>query len=120
LGWYKCNIDGASNGNPGIASCGGIFGNHDANFIYAFAEPLRINTSYVAEFCGAMRVIEIAYQNNWSQIWIETYSSLVVLAFNQASNLVAWQIRNRWRSYVHDQSNALCYYSHLQGKESNC
>jgi hypothetical protein len=25
LNWIKCNIDGASNGNPGLSSCGGIF-----------------------------------------------------------------------------------------------
>jgi hypothetical protein len=68
LNSFKCNIDEASNGNPGIASCGGIFRNHEANFIFAFAEPLGINTSYVAELCGAVRAIEIAYQNNWSQI----------------------------------------------------
>jgi ribonuclease HI len=113
LGWYKCNIDGASNGNPGIASCGGIFRNHDANFIYAFAEPLGINASYVAELCGAMRAIEIAYQNNWSQIWIETDSSLVVSTFNQPSNPVAWQLRNRWKNAMFMMSEMHCVITHI-------
>jgi hypothetical protein len=61
INWYKCNIDGASCGNPGNASCGGIFRNHDAEFVYGFAEPLGINNAYVSELCIAMRTIEIAF-----------------------------------------------------------
>jgi hypothetical protein len=38
--WIKCNIDGASNGNPGNASCGGVFRNSDSDFISAFAETV--------------------------------------------------------------------------------
>jgi hypothetical protein len=30
VSWIKCTIDGASSGNPGIASCGGIFRDSDA------------------------------------------------------------------------------------------
>jgi hypothetical protein len=34
--WIKCNIDGASKGNPGISSCGGIFRNNEADFFTLF------------------------------------------------------------------------------------
>jgi hypothetical protein len=62
LNWYKCNIDGAFCGTSGNASCGGIFRNHAAEFMYGFAEPLEATNAFVAELCGFMRAIEIAYQ----------------------------------------------------------
>jgi hypothetical protein len=38
--------------------------------VYGFAEPLGVTTAYVAQMCGAMRAIEIAFQNNWNNLWI--------------------------------------------------
>ncbi|MCH99434.1 ribonuclease H protein [Trifolium medium] len=101
LNWFKCNIDGASNGNPGLASCGGIFRSYSADFVLGFAEPLGVTTSYYAELCGAMRAIEIASQNHWHNIWIETDSALVVSAFQKPQNPVPWPIRNRWKNTLH-------------------
>jgi ribonuclease HI len=100
LNWYKCNIDGASNGNPGNASCGGLFRDHASDFIFAFAEPLGIASSFVAEISGAMRAIEIAFQHHWNNLWLETDSSLVVAAFNNPHKLVFWNLRNRWKNVL--------------------
>ncbi|GAU32674.1 hypothetical protein TSUD_218510 [Trifolium subterraneum] len=86
--WLKCNIDGASNGNPGNASCGGIFRSHSADYVFGFAEPLGVSTSYFAELIGAIRAIEIAFQNHWHNLWIETDSALVVLAFQREIKLL--------------------------------
>jgi hypothetical protein len=47
VSWIKCNIDGASSGNPGIASCGGVFRDSDAEFLLAFAEPLALQENCV-------------------------------------------------------------------------
>ncbi|GAU16777.1 hypothetical protein TSUD_200200 [Trifolium subterraneum] len=69
INWLKCNIDGAAEGNPGLASCGGIFRNHVANMIYCFAEPLGTASTFQAELCGAMRAIEMAHNRNWKNIW---------------------------------------------------
>jgi len=87
LKWTKCNTDGASNGNPGNSSCGGIFRSHGAEFMSCFSEPLGITSSYQAELCGAMRAIEIAHQRNWLNLWLETDSALVVLAFTKPNQL---------------------------------
>ncbi|KAK2424264.1 hypothetical protein QL285_034644 [Trifolium repens] len=113
LNWYKCNIDGASNGNPGNASCGGIFRDHEANFIYAFAEPLGFASSYVAELCGAMRAIEIAFQQNWFNLWIESDSSVVVAAFSNPAKPVAWQFRNRWKNIMFMVRQMNCIVTHI-------
>ncbi|GAU19469.1 hypothetical protein TSUD_77130 [Trifolium subterraneum] len=69
INWLKCNIDGAAKGNPGLASCGGIFRNHEADMIYCFAEPLGTASAFQAELCGAMRAIEVAHNRNWKNIW---------------------------------------------------
>jgi len=57
IGNNKCNTDGASSGNPGISSYGGIFRDHEANCIGYFSEPLGVSTSYQAELQGALRAI---------------------------------------------------------------
>jgi ribonuclease HI len=119
LNWIKCNIDGASIGNPGISSCGGVFRNHESNCIYAFAEPLAISTSYVAELSGAMRAIEIAFQKNWHHLWLESDSALVVLAFNNPSKHVAWQLRNRWKNvmFMASQTNLIVSHIYREGNQ---
>jgi ribonuclease HI len=96
--WYKCNIDGASNGNPGTAACGGVFRNNYSDFVFAFVEPLGIATSFYAELSGALRAVEIAWEKGWMNLWLETDSSLVVSTFNKSNNSVAWSLRNRWRN----------------------
>jgi hypothetical protein len=89
INWHKCNTDGASLGSTGVSSCGGIFRDHAANFLSCFAEPLSISSSYQAELSGAMRAIKIAYQKNWMNLWLETDSTLVVLA-SRSNNQVPW------------------------------
>jgi ribonuclease HI len=110
---FKCNIDGASRGNPGIAACGGIFRNHDAEFVYGFAEPLGISSSFVAELCGAMRAIEIAYNKNWRYLWIESDLSSVVSAFRNPDNLVVWWLRNRWKNVLFMVSQMNCIITRI-------
>ncbi|KAK2417490.1 hypothetical protein QL285_039786 [Trifolium repens] len=108
INWVKCNIDGASKGNPGLAGCGGVFRNHDADLLYCFAEPLGIASSFQAELCATMSAIEVAYKMNWNNIWIETDSTLVVLAFQNSNSMVPWYLRNRW-------SNILLLFRNLNG-----
>jgi ribonuclease HI len=96
--WIKCNIDGASKGNPGLSSRGGIFRNNEADFLLCFAEPLGYTSSYQAELQGALRAIEVAHQMNWNNLWLETDSSLAVLAFKNPDFLVTWSLRNRWHN----------------------
>jgi ribonuclease HI len=100
INWLKCNTDGASCGNPGNATCGGIFRNSAAEFVYGFAEPLGESTAYIAELSGVIRAIEIAYQNQWNNLWIETDSSCVVAAFQDRHKPVAWCLRNRWKNVL--------------------
>jgi ribonuclease HI len=112
LNWIKCNTDGASNGNPGIASCGGVFRDHHAEFVFAFVEPLGVETSFFAELSGALKAIDIAYDRNWLNLWLESDSSQVVAAFKNPKNPVAWPLRNRWRNAIFKMSQMNCIVTH--------
>jgi hypothetical protein len=57
LNWIKCNCDGASLGNPGPSSCGGIFRDSTSSFLGAFTYNLGISSSLNAELVGAMLAI---------------------------------------------------------------
>jgi len=95
--WIKCNTDGSSNFNT--SSCGGIFSNSDADFLLGFAENVGPENAYYAKLCGAMRAIDIAHQNNWSNLWLELDSALVVNAFKN-KYVVPWKLRNRWNNCI--------------------
>jgi ribonuclease HI len=98
--WTKCNTHDASCGNPGNASCGGVFRDDKADFLFAFAEPLGFESSFFAELCGALRAIEIAFDRNWLNLWLESDSSLVVAAFKNPNKPIAWPLRNRWNNVL--------------------
>jgi ribonuclease HI len=83
INWTNCNIDGAKKGNPNIATCGGNFRNHDAEILYCFAEPLGNASSYQVELTAPI------YIYDWHNIWLETDSALVVLAFNYTNIVVS-------------------------------
>ena len=95
--WIKCNIDGASLGNPGPSSCGGIFRDKNADFLGAFAYNLGISNSLVAELNATMFAIELAHHRGWNHIWLESDSMFVTLAF-KSKKIVPWQLRNRWEN----------------------
>jgi hypothetical protein len=66
--------------------------------LFAFAEPLRIATSFFAKLSGALKAIEIASSDHWSYLWLETNSMLVVNAFKNQNKTVAWPLRNRQKN----------------------
>jgi ribonuclease HI len=119
INWLKCNIDGASSGNPGNAACGGIFRNHESDFVYGFAEPIGDTTAYIAEMSGAIRAIEIAFQNQWTNLWIESDSSSVVAAFHNPDKPVAWCLSNRWKNTLHmtKQMNFMVSHIYREGNQ---
>jgi ribonuclease HI len=93
--WLKCNIDGVAKRNSCHAFFGWFFRNHETNLIYCFVEPLGIASSFQAGLCGTLRAIEVAHIMNWNNIWLETNSALVVLAFKNINSNVTWNLRNR-------------------------
>lgn len=69
----------------------------NANHLGSFA--VNIDT-LKAELIGAILAVEIAYQNYWGKLWLETDSKLVVAAFKSNPSVLPWQLRQRWKKNV--------------------
>jgi len=74
--WVKCNTDGASQGNLGVATCAGIFRNSHGESRGCFAANLGIANALHAELMGVILAIEIASDKQLNHLWIETDSKL--------------------------------------------
>ncbi|CAK8576871.1 unnamed protein product [Lathyrus sativus] len=118
-GWIKVNIDGASGGDPINAACGGIFRDHFGNHIESFACNLGPVNSLFAELMGAILAIEHALVRGWSNIWLESDSTLVVMAFSKPS-VVPWKIRNRWDNCTATLGNCNFLASHIFREGNHC
>jgi ribonuclease HI len=116
LNWTKCNIDGAC--SQGLASCSGVFRNHEAEFMLCFAEPLGTCSPFQTELCAAMRAIELAHHYKWKNIWLESDSLLVVSTFTNRSVPVSWNLRNRWHNILILLNDLNCIVSHIH-REGN-
>jgi len=62
-----------------------------------------------------MRAIEIAFAKYWLNLWLETYSSLVVHAF-QSSNLIPCQVTSRWNNVMILHRNMDYIVTHIYRK----
>jgi len=60
--WIKRNVDGASVGNPGPSSCGGIFKDSNGDFLGAFAYNLLFVKIKVCGLCSSLE------QNHFSSL----------------------------------------------------
>ena len=109
----------AAQGNPGMAACGGIFRNSDADFLVAFSVNLGVSTALHSELIAAMVVIEIAHVKNWHNLWLETDSMLVFLAFKYAK-IVPWSLRNRWNNCLFLLSMFNFNFSHIYRDGNHC
>ncbi|CAJ2638119.1 unnamed protein product [Trifolium pratense] len=65
-----------------------------------------------------MRAIEIAFEKNWLNIWLETDSSLVVAAFNNPTKPVAWPLRNRWQNVLFMTNHMNFFVTHIYREDN--
>lgn len=70
-GWTKLNFDGSLKGKTGGASIGGVFRNHEAEFLLGYAESIKPTTSTVAELAALRRGLELTLENGWGDVWME-------------------------------------------------
>jgi ribonuclease HI len=96
-----------------------FFRNHLADFRGGFAENIGKNSAFFAEILGAIRAIEIAYQNHWFNLWLETDFELVVKAFNNHA-LILWQLRNRWLNSLVRIRNMNFFVFHIYREDNEC
>lgn len=117
--WIKCNIDGASIGNPGPLDCGGVFRDKNADFLGSFAYNIGLSSSLIVELNGAMYAVEIAHQKGWRNLWVKTDSMLVALVF-KSHKIVPCQLQNRWHNCLHFLSAMSFFITHIYREGNHC
>ncbi|XP_061347266.1 uncharacterized protein LOC133292825 [Gastrolobium bilobum] len=78
------NIDGAVRGNPGLAACGGLIRNSQGRWLGGFAYKLGICSSFKAELWGVLRGLELAWNEGFRNIIIESDSSSVITVLTKS------------------------------------
>jgi ribonuclease HI len=66
-----------------------------------------------------MRAIELADQYQWSNLWLECDSALVVNAFTN-HHLIPWKLRNRWENCLNLTSNMNLLVTHVYREGNGC
>ncbi|XP_058776647.1 uncharacterized protein LOC131650967 [Vicia villosa] len=119
LHWIKCNTDGAASGEPQRAACGGIYRDHTGMHKGSFSKFLGPGNAFLAELFGAILAIEIARQKNWNNLWLETDSTLVVLAFSKP-HMVPWAFRSRWENVINHTKSINFLVTHIYREGNYC
>ncbi|CAA7040260.1 unnamed protein product [Microthlaspi erraticum] len=76
--WMKLNTDGASRGNPGLATAGGVIRDGDGQWHGGFSLNIGRCTAPMAELWGVYYGLCIAWEKGVSRLEVEVDSSLVV------------------------------------------
>ncbi|XP_019237121.1 PREDICTED: uncharacterized protein LOC109217336 [Nicotiana attenuata] len=92
-GWYKCNIDGASKGNPGPSSLGFCMRNDEDDVVYARALDLEVTTNVVVEAKAILQGLEYCVEHDLHPLILET-DSLVMKKVIEREWDPPWVIAN--------------------------
>eukprot|EP00253_Pinus_taeda_P006221 PITA_06221 len=77
-GFLKFNIDGASEGNPGLAGHGGVLRDDKGDILFIFHDHLGKATNNMADSMAMEQCLEILVQENCQNMIIEADSELVI------------------------------------------
>jgi ribonuclease HI len=84
-----------------------------------YGENTGVGDSLHAELSGAMRAIEIANTHQWTNLWLETDSDLVVRAFKNHA-IVPWHLCNRWANCMQIISGMNFLATHIYREGNDC
>ncbi|XP_004289281.1 PREDICTED: putative ribonuclease H protein At1g65750-like [Fragaria vesca subsp. vesca] len=111
--WIKLNTDGLAKGNPGPATCGGVFRDYQGHFIGGFSTPIGHHNDFFSELLAVIIGIELAFQLGWQHVWLECDSTSVVECFSKSSFVPPWQLRTLWYNCVARTRSMSFFCSHV-------
>ncbi|KAL9293337.1 putative ribonuclease H domain, reverse transcriptase zinc-binding domain-containing protein [Arabidopsis thaliana] len=76
--WVALNTDGASRGNPGLATAGGVVRGSDGNWRVGFTLNIGICSAPMAELWGVYYGLAIAWERGFRRVELRVDSELVV------------------------------------------
>lgn len=109
----KVNFDGATKGNPGLASCGGVIRNFNGRIVFAMALPLGIQKNHYAKVTIAYHGLKMAQIKGYKKVWLEGDSLNII---NNLKNCVtpSWTIESLIRDSIDILKSFEQYYiSHI-------
>jgi len=95
---FKIYTDGASRGNPGPASAGGVIYSQTDEIIAEISKPLGIQTNNVAEYLALKLTLERALELGINNVEIFMDSKLVVEQIQGR-----WKIKNERLREINDE-----------------
>jgi len=87
--------------------------------IWSSTINLGVTSALNSKLIAAMLAIEIANFKNWRNLWLETDSMLVYLAF-KSSKIVPWNLRNRWDNCLFLLSSLNLCVTHIFREDNQC
>lgn len=113
-GWTKLNFDGSMKGKTGKASIGGVFRDHNAEFLLGYAESIGKTTSTVAELAALRRGLELILENRWRDVWLEGDAKALVDIIVKGRPVKSLEAR-RHVSDINDIMKELdnCVFTHI-------
>eukprot|EP00253_Pinus_taeda_P034699 PITA_34699 len=84
-GFLKFKVDGASKGNSGTASYGGVLRDDKGNILFIFDDHLGKATNNMAEIMAMEQCLEFLVQENRQNMIIEAHSELVINSIKRIS-----------------------------------
>ncbi|XP_055815515.1 uncharacterized protein LOC129885304 [Solanum dulcamara] len=94
IGWYTCNTDGASRGNPGRSAYGFCLRNAEGNLIYAKAEEIGYATNIEAEIVALLEALKYCKQQGLNNIIFQTDSQtsqkILIGEWKPPWNIAVW------------------------------
>ncbi|KAL8515582.1 hypothetical protein ACS0TY_014320 [Phlomoides rotata] len=94
--FIKVNVDGGTAGAPGQLTGGGVFRDKYGVFRGCFAMQHGSGFSFEAVLATAFSAVEIAFDKQWLNLWLETDSVYVVNIFKRHTSLVPWRLLSQW------------------------
>ncbi|KAK9136201.1 hypothetical protein Syun_015531 [Stephania yunnanensis] len=77
-GWVKLNVDGASKGNPGPASFGGVMRDERGCWLFGYMGHIGTASSTVAELWAIREGLKLAWQRGFRKILLESDSQTAI------------------------------------------
>lgn len=78
IGVLKCNVDGASRGNPGISGIGGVIRNSDKKFLGYFAMGIGYGWAYEAEVKAILQGLLFCQQFLFRNVIVESDATIAI------------------------------------------
>lgn len=115
-GCYKINTDGSTNNGFIYAGC--IVRNSLGYFVAAFSMMLGRGVALDAEILAAMHNVIFAHKKGWTNVWVETDSTIALKILKGSGRLIPWKIKYCWNEYEEVRNQISLQVSHIH-REGN-